>query len=368
MKQLKINLLMILLATILAACGGAVASESGKPAATEQAVGQAENVSKETPQKEGVEATDATATQTADKATAEGFPVTVTMCGEPVTFEAPPQRAVTNDVNITEIFLDVGLKDKLIGYSGVSDTREVAPEYREMLKGIPLLSDKYIDLEALVGAEPDFFFAGWNYGFSEEKGMTPESLARYGIKSYVLTESCIRIKPREQISLEDTFSDMLNIGQIFGVEAQARAKVEQYRAQLAEIKAAIGQVDKPIRVFVYDSGEESPFTAGKFAMPNAMIEAAGGVNIFNDVDTSWTTVNWEDVLNRNPEYIVIVDYGEPDAPGKINFLKSKPQLAAVEAIKNNKFVVLTYAEATPGPRNVARTRTLAEAFYPEKFE
>lgn len=68
MKQLKINLLMILLATILAACGGAVASESGKPAATEQAVGQVENVVKETPQKEGVEATDAIDTQTPNKA------------------------------------------------------------------------------------------------------------------------------------------------------------------------------------------------------------------------------------------------------------------------------------------------------------
>ena len=294
----------------------------------------------------------------------EGFPVTVEVCGEPVTFDAPPERAVTNDVNITEIFLDVGLKDKLVGYSGVSDTREVGPDFREQLADVPLLSPKYIDLEALVGAEPDFFFAGWNYGFSEEKGITPTELEKYGIKSYVLTESCIRIMEREQVSLEDTFTDLLNIGRIFGVEAQAQAKVDQYRAELAEISQTIGQVEQPWRVFVYDSGEESPFTAAKFAMPNAMIEAAGATNIFNDVESSWTQVNWEDVVERNPEHIVIIDYGEVSAEGKIDFLKSQPELADVEAIKNDKFVVLTYAEATPGPRNVARTRTLAEAFYP----
>ncbi|MEM8858111.1 MAG: ABC transporter substrate-binding protein [Chloroflexota bacterium] len=298
----------------------------------------------------------------------EGFPVTIEICGEPVTFNAPPERAVTNDVNITEIFLDVGLKDKLVGYSGVSDVRDVGGDYRQQLDDVPLLSPKYIDLEVLVGAEPDFFFAGWNYGFSEEKGITPVELEQYGIESYVLTESCIRIMERDQVSLEDTFNDLLNIGRIFGVEDVAEEKVAQYRAELTEIEETIGAVDEPLRVFVYDSGEESPFTAAKFAMPNAMIEAAGGVNIFNDVETSWTAVNWEDVVDRNPEHIVIIDYDEPDAQGKIDFLKSQPELADVDAIKNDKFVVLTYAEATPGPRNVARTRTLAEAFYSEKFE
>lgn len=311
--------------------------------------------------------TDATAVADTDAAPS-GFPVTVEVCGEPVTYDAPPERAVTNDVNITEIFLDVGLADKLVGYSGVSDTRELAPEYAAQLTDVPLLSPQYIDLEALVGAEPDFFFAGWNYGFSEEKGITPTALAQYGIQSYVLTESCIRIMEREAVSLEDTFTDLLNIGKIFGVEAVAQAKVDEYRAELEEITATIGEVETPLRVFVYDSGEETPFTAAKFAMPNAMIEAAGGTNIFNDVDSSWTRVNWEDVIDRNPEHIVIIDYGEPNAQGKIDFLKSQPELADVAAIQNDKFVVLTYAEATPGPRNVARTRTLAESFYPDKFQ
>jgi len=66
--------------------------------------------------------------------------------------------------------------------------------------------------------------------------------------------------------------------------------------------------------------------------------------------------------------IVIIDYDEPDDQGKIDFLKSQAELADVDAIKNDRFVVLTYAEATPGPRNVAAVEDVAKGLYPDKFE
>lgn len=297
------------------------------------------------------------------------FPVTVESCGEPVTFDAPPERAVTNDLNITEIFLSLGLEEKLVGYSGVSAWRhELHSEWDDELARVPELSPEYIDLETLVGAGPDFFFAGWFYGFSEDKGITPESLEQYGIKSYVLTESCIRVMDREKVSLEDTFTDILNIGRIFGIEEHAQAQIDQYRAELVEIQAAISEVGSPLRVFVYDSGEDSPYTGAKYAMINAMIESAGATNIFNDVESSWVGVNWEDIIDRNPEFIVIVDYGEKSADEKIEFLKSQPELADIDAIVNDNFVVLGYDEVTPGPRNVSSTLDLAEAFYPSYIE
>lgn len=73
--------------------------------------------------------------------------------------------------------------------------------------------------------------------------------------------------PREQVSLEDTFTDLLNLGKIFGVQERAQALVDQYRAELAEITATIGKIDTPLRVFVYDSGEDTPLTAARFATP-----------------------------------------------------------------------------------------------------
>ncbi len=82
-----------------------------------------------------------------------------------------------------------------------------------------------------------------------------------------------------------------------------------------------------MRVFVYDSGEEAPFTAGAYAMPTALIEAAGGVNIMDDLEKSWAEVSWEPVVDRNPEVVVIVNYGDVTAEQKIAFMKENPAFA-----------------------------------------
>ncbi|OOL11373.1 hypothetical protein BXQ27_33330, partial [Klebsiella aerogenes] len=49
---------------------------------------------------------------------------------------------------------------------------------------------KYPTLETLLAAEPDFFFAGWNYGMKVGGEVTPDTLSKYGIKTFVLSESC----------------------------------------------------------------------------------------------------------------------------------------------------------------------------------
>jgi iron complex transport system substrate-binding protein len=291
-------------------------------------------------------------------------PVTVQVCDAPVRFDAPPSRAVTHDVNITEMFLALDLGHRMAGYSGIRSSKTVAPEYRAQLEKLPLLSDKGLNLETLVGAGADFVFGGWGYGFQPGE-VTPEALARFGIQSYILGESCVRVGARRKVSLEDTFNDLLNLGRIFRVEARARAWVDRQRTELAKIGAALCDVKTRPRVFVYDSDEAIPLTTGRFAMPHAMIELAGGENIFADLSNSWMRANWEDVIHRDPEWIVIIDYGQPNAAGKIGFLLARQDLAQVTAIRERRFVVLDYAAATPGPRNVESVRALAEALHPE---
>lgn len=87
-------------------------------------------------------------------------------------------------------------------------------------------------------------------------------------------------------------------------------------------------------------------------MPNALIEAAGGTNIMNDFEKSWATVGWEAVVERNPQVIVIVNYGKVTAAQKREFMMSNPAFAGIDAVRNDRFVVLEYVEATPGPRNI----------------
>ena len=298
----------------------------------------------------------------------DGFPVTIDNCGEPVVFDRAPERAVTVDINTTETMLALGLESHLAAVMGVSGYGyDLSPELAAAAARLETTPKYPGSLEIVLQANPDFVFAGWNYGFAGERGITPETLAAFGVKSYAIRESCIKVGARPPITMDDTYQDILAIGRIFGVGERAAALVGEFRRQVAEVTARVGAVARPLRVFVYDSDEKAPFTAGRMGMPNALVELAGGVNVFADVNDSWLNVGWEEVVARDPEVIVVVDYGEPSAAGKRAFLLDHPALAGVEAIHNRRFVTLPYAALVPSVHNAAAVRRLAQAFHPASF-
>ncbi|MEL6520743.1 MAG: ABC transporter substrate-binding protein [Pseudomonadota bacterium] len=288
----------------------------------------------------------------------------VQSCNRTVSFDAPPERAISNDVNLTEMMLVLGLADRMVGYTGISGWKTLDEEMRAGVEELPELSAKYPSKEVLVGADADFFFAGWNYGMKVGGEVTPETLEPFGIKVYELTESCTHIMDKDKASIDDMYADLTNLGKIFGVEDKAASLVDGYKADLAAFTGGL-ETGEPLRVFVYDSGEDAPFTAGLYAMPTALIEAAGGTNVMNGFEKSWGTVTWEEVVEQNPEVIIIVNYGEVTAEQKRDFMMSNPAFADIDAVKNDRFVTLEYVEATPGPRNIQAVKTLAEAFWAE---
>ena len=287
--------------------------------------------------------------------------VSVDSCNRTVSFDSPPQRAISNDVNLTEMMLVLGLSDKMVGYTGISGWKTLDEEMRLGVKQLPELSPKYPTKEVLVGADADFFFAGWNYGMKVGGEVTPETLKPFGINVYELTESCIHIMTKKKVSMDDMYNDLLNLGLIFQIENRAKKLVDAYRSDLKKFTQKLESIPAK-KVFVYDSGEDTPFTAGRYAMPTALIEAAGGINIMDDFQKSWGTVTWEEVIDRNPEVVVIVNYGKVTAEQKRKFMMSNPAFANIDAVKNDRFVTLEYVEATPGPRNIKAIKKLAKAF------
>ena len=236
----------------------------------------------------------------------------VKSCNRTVTFDSPPKRAISNDVNLTEMMLVLGLADHMVGYTGISGWKTLDEEMRANVKQLPELSSKYPTKEVIVGANADFFFAGWNYGMKVGGEVTPETLEPFGVKVYELTESCTHIMKKGKASIDDMYADLLNLGSIFNVEDRAKNLVNDYKAELKSFKSNL-ETGEPVRAFVYDSGEDTPFTAGLYAMPTALIEAAGGVNVMNGFEKSWGTVTWEEVVAQNPEVIIIVNYGSVTA-------------------------------------------------------
>ncbi|EJM98441.1 ABC transporter substrate-binding protein [Phyllobacterium sp. YR531] len=301
-------------------------------------------------------------------APAFAFPVTVDSCGRSLTFDAAPKRVVVNDINMSEMAFALGLQPLMVGVTGITGWYKLDDAFIKQQGSIPELAPKNPTLENLIAVQPDFFFAGWNYGMRVGGEVTPDTLAPFGIKTLELTESCVHIdKNRSAATMDLLYGDIEKLGKIFGKEDQSEKLVAGWKTQLAEIKKKVG-ANSGTRVFLYDSGEDKPFTAGKFAIPTALISEAGGVNIMDDLESNWATTSWETVAARNPEFLVLLDY-QDDAGYKklLDFLRSHPAMKETDAVKNERFVALRYAELTPGPANIEAIEKIAKAMHPEAF-
>lgn len=290
--------------------------------------------------------------------TVDGYPVTVENCETELTLAAAPQRTVVNDINMTEMMFALGLGEQMAGYI-------VSPGHSREMRSSPWSADfdsvpqlgEAMNKELIQGADADLVFAGWNYGFSDSSGVNPAALADVGIPSYLLTESCRQDGDSARgimDPIEALYTDLANLGRLYGVSDRADALIAGYQAQIAGVAAAIPADRTPPRVFLYDSGTDQPLTVGSNAAASDVISHAGGENIFGDIDDSWTRATFEAASDRDPEVILIVDYGVGPAntvEAKEAFLRANPLMATTTAVKEGRFFALPYSALTEGPRN-----------------
>ncbi|TGZ09767.1 ABC transporter substrate-binding protein [Streptomyces rhizosphaericola] len=292
------------------------------------------------------------------------YPVTVENCGEKRTYAKAPQRVVTNDVGITEIMFALGLENHMAGYVMPDDKGDMTSvPWKDGYSKTKWLSKERINKELVLDADADLVFAGWNYGFNEGEGFTPAELKRVGVDSYLLSESCRNGQGKARgvmPPLDALYTDLRNLGKIFDAEDRAESLITTFRKQVADAQAKAPKGDDRPRVFLYDDGKDKPLTSGAYAGPHDIITKAGGDHIMKDLEDSWTTVGWETVVDRDPEVIVINNYGDTTADQKRAFLKSYKPLANVSAIKNDRIVVLDYVDLVESPRNPAAVSSLAE--------
>jgi iron complex transport system substrate-binding protein len=109
----------------------------------------------------------------------------------------------------------------------------------------------------------------------------------------------------------------------------------------------------------------APFTAPGLATPTALIELAGGSNIFASLKQSFTSVSWEQVITRKPQCIIINDYGTPTWQQKEQFLKTDPASRNLPAVRNGCILHLAYDQVTPSPRNAEAVLAIARLLHPE---
>ncbi|RKN04490.1 ABC transporter substrate-binding protein [Streptomyces radicis] len=280
-------------------------------------------------------------------------PARVERCGEEVEYRLP-ERAVVYEAGSADKLFALGLADHVHGYVMPPANPPVTESpWAEDYARVGMLSDDLLNRELVVDAEADLVVAGWQSGFSEERGITPEILDGLGIQSFMHSETCYNYPghPVEFTPFDGLYRDLELLGEIFGVRPRAAEVVSELRERVAAVEEAAPEGRAP-RVFVYDSGTDQPFTSGNQAPPQEIIDVAGGENIFADLTDRWTSVSWEAVVEAEPEVVVIVDYQDQPAEEKIAFLKSNPVTSRLPAVVDDAFFVLDYNEAISGPRVV----------------
>jgi len=299
------------------------------------------------------------------------YPYTDDNCGVVTVYNAAPERAVTLSNNATELMLALGLEDHIAGTSYMANLK-ISPQYEEVYNKIPIISPLVATTEELIEVEADFVYAGYPDGFSESRH-TRDQLHDLGMRTRLNVEGC----NLGLFGFSELFAEIQSVANIFGVPAKGEEVIGALQERLDAVATKLEGTD-PIPVFIYNGGEETPNAVLGHTLLSQAVAAAGGVNIFADVANRYGQVSWEQIAEREPEYIVVFYSGtasgqivaDPDVElgqARINTLKSIPAIANVPAVLNDRFILIDSVKGQPGPSTVDAVEVLAKAFHPETF-
>lgn len=284
---------------------------------------------------------------TAPAAASDADPLTLDNCGTEVTVDAEPQRILTIKSSTLELALALGAGDRIIG-SAFSDG-PLPEELAADADGIPVVSDKVPSQEATLALEPDLVFAGWESNFSIEGVGERADLQKLGITTYVAPAACKApgYMPNP-LTFDAVFDGFAEAGELLGETDAAAALIADQRAQLDGIVPD----DRGLSTVWYSSGTDQPFVGAGIGAPQMIMSAAGLENVFADVEDTWTSTSWELIAEADPDVIVLVNAAWNTADSKIALLTANPVTAQLDAVVNERYVIVDFPATEAGIRNV----------------
>lgn len=177
------------------------------------------------------------------------YPVTITnydYAGNEVeyTYEKAPEKVVAVYQGSIEIMIALGLEDHVIASYGLDN--EVKDQWKEGFEKMNYQEDVFApDKETVTLLEPDMILS-WGSLFSEKQLGDVAAWNEKGVATYINSNTRAGGHPR---TLENEYTDILNLGKIFDVEDRAQALVDEMKASVeSTLSAAQGQ--DPVSVAV----------------------------------------------------------------------------------------------------------------------
>ncbi len=246
--------------------------------------------------------------------------------GVKVTIKPVPQRVITLAPNLTEMIYELGEGSKLVGnttYCNFPPQAKLVEKVGNMLT---------VDYEKIVSLKPDLIFMTV-VGNSKN---SYDKLKDLGMSVFVSN-------PKTFSGINKTFLDM---GKIFNKEKFAKEKISQWDSVINYTKNKSAGIQNNKVMFLVSL--RPIMLAGKNTFINEIIETAGLKNIANDTKVNYPVYSREEVLKKNPDYIILFENKNLTA----NAVKSAyEEWSELNASKQNHIIFVDPdLFARPGPR------------------
>lgn len=270
-----------------------------------------------------------------------------------ISISKEPHRVFTTSQFMTELLISLGKKDSIVGMCWPDDSPlpKLEKEYNE----IPLISDRYPSKEVVYSLSPDFI-SGWYSSLNPKMMIGIPELISNNITPYTLSS----LKASAQV--ENLYYDFDILGQIFNATEKADSLKLELERSINKSKVYYENKNKK-RVFAYDSGTATATVVGGGSFIDDLISKAGGENIFKDIEGSFVSVSWEDVIIENPEYIILIASHQGSFQDKIYFFKKNKFTKHLDAVKKDNFILINLADLSPGVRTAETINNLSDSFF-----
>lgn len=189
----------------------------------------------------------------------------------------------------TEIMEHLGLTHLLVGVDDFSD-------WPESITSLPKLGpDLSINMDLVEQLKPDIVLASLSVPGMEKN---VAALERRGIPHIVLNPQ----------SLKDIEQDLIKTADELGLPDRGIEAARHFRSRLECVKEK-GKNANGRPTLYWEWWPKPIFTPGKINWLTEISEAAGATNIFSDVELASVQTDWEDVLNRKPDFICLAWVG-----------------------------------------------------------
>jgi iron complex transport system substrate-binding protein len=266
--------------------------------------------------------------------------------GRTITINQVPERVISFGPNITEILFALDFDENVVG---VTDFCNYPPEAIEKASVGNAFNPS---IENIVNLEPDLILTVKHQDLNNQ-------LENLNIPFAV-------IDPK---NIDGILKDIEMIGNIIGAEAEASKLISDIQNTIINITDKTKDVDTLRTFFIIDATDPNlPWTAGGNSFIDHLITLAGGNNIASQVIGEWIQFSVEEVLNADPEVIIIQTMAGGIPTVSIDTLEQHLAWQKTTAIRKGQVLFIDGdLVSRSGPRIALGLEELTKLIHPELF-